>query len=66
MPDLLGLSARDAVRTLGKFGFIARVAGDGFVVSQDPNAGTTLEPGAVCRLVLERAPAHQPLSSTQP
>jgi cell division protein FtsI/penicillin-binding protein 2 len=66
VPDVMGLGARDAVRRLGKSGFITRVAGDGFVVSQDPNPGTTLEPGAVCRLVLERAPAHHSLSSTQP
>jgi cell division protein FtsI (penicillin-binding protein 3) len=66
VPDVLGQSARDAVRTLGKAGFTARVAGDGFVVSQEPIAGTTLEPGAVCRLVLERAPARHPQSSTQP
>jgi beta-lactam-binding protein with PASTA domain len=34
----------------------ARVSGDGFVVSQDPPAGAPLEPGTVCRLVLERKP----------
>jgi cell division protein FtsI/penicillin-binding protein 2 len=66
VPDVLGLSARDAVRTLGKCGLTPRVAGDGFVVSQEPIAGTTLEPGAVCRLVLERAPARHPQSATQP
>jgi len=32
----------------------AHLSGDGFVVSQDPRAGSVLEPGAVCRLVLNR------------
>jgi cell division protein FtsI (penicillin-binding protein 3) len=54
IPDLRGLSARQAVRTLVKLGLIARASGDGFVVSQDPVAGTPLESGAVCRLVLGR------------
>jgi cell division protein FtsI (penicillin-binding protein 3) len=66
VPDLLGLSARDAVRTLGRSGFVARLAGDGFVVAQQPIAGATLEPGALCRLVLERAQARHPQGATQP
>jgi beta-lactam-binding protein with PASTA domain len=56
VPDLHGMSAREAVRTLVKLGMHARVSGDGFVVSQDPPAGAPLEPGTVCRLVLERKP----------
>jgi len=61
MPDLRGMSAREAVRTLVKLGMIARLAGDGFVVAQDPPAGTPLEAEGVCKLVLERAPvpAHR-------
>jgi hypothetical protein len=34
----------------------AQPSGDGFVVSQEPQAGTPLEPGTVCRLVLDRRP----------
>ena len=45
VPDLRGLSARDAIRRLVKLGLNARVSGDGFVVSQDPAAGEPLEPG---------------------
>ena len=56
VPDLRGLSARDAVRTLVKLGMNARVSGDGFVVSQAPAAGAPLDGDAVCRLVLERWP----------
>jgi cell division protein FtsI (penicillin-binding protein 3) len=55
VPDLHGMSAREAVRKLVKIGLSARVAGIGFVVSQEPPAGTPLEPGAVCRLRLARS-----------
>ena len=54
VPDLQGMSAREAVRTLVRLGLTAQLSGDGFVMSQDPPAGAALEPGAVCRLVLTR------------
>ena len=56
IPDLRGLSARQAVRTLVKLGLVARVTGDGVVVTQEPAAGTPLEQGGICRLVLGRTP----------
>jgi cell division protein FtsI (penicillin-binding protein 3) len=65
IPDLRGLSARQAVRTLVKLGLIARMSGDGVVVTQEPAAGTPLESGGVCRLVLERTPRRRE-SSPQP
>ena len=52
VPSLHGMSAREAVRKLAKLGLTARLSGDGFVRSQDPPAGAVLEPGSVCRLVL--------------
>ena len=55
VPDLRGMSARDAMRTLVKAGLSARLSGDGFVVSQNPPAGDALEAGGVCSLVLARA-----------
>jgi len=58
VPDLHGLTARDAIRKLVTVGMNARVIGDGFVASQDPAAGAPLEPDGVCRLVLERAPSR--------
>ncbi len=59
MPDLTGLSAREAVRVATRLGMIVRVAGDGVVVQQDVTAGAPVEPGAVCRLTLtRRAPAQ--------
>ncbi len=54
VPDLHGMSARDAVRRLGQLGWTAQLSGDGFVASQDPPAGSVLEPGGVCKLVLSR------------
>ena len=54
MPDLQGLSARDALRRLVKLGLTARVQGNGFVVAQDPPAGTALDSVGQCRLTLDR------------
>jgi cell division protein FtsI (penicillin-binding protein 3) len=56
LPDLRGLSARDAVRTLARLGLVARLEGEGVVVRQDPAPGEPLEPGATCALVLARGP----------
>jgi cell division protein FtsI (penicillin-binding protein 3) len=58
VPDLRGMSARDALRTLVKIGMNAHVSGDGFVVSQEPEAGAPIEADAVCRLVLDRWPSR--------
>jgi cell division protein FtsI/penicillin-binding protein 2 len=54
VPDLRGMSAREAVRKLVTLGMHARASGDGIVVSQDPQPGAPLDPGTVCRLVLDR------------
>ena len=54
MPDLQGLSAREALRRLVKLGLSARVQGNGFVVAQDPPAGTAIESIGQCRLTLDR------------
>lgn len=54
VPDLRGLSARDALRTLSKLGLSARIHGKGLVVEQTPAPGTALERGITCTLVLER------------
>src|SRR5262249_3528619 len=60
MPDLHGLSARDALRRMLKLGIAARVDGTGFVVSQDPPAGAPLEYVSSGRVTLARTPgAHQ-------
>jgi cell division protein FtsI (penicillin-binding protein 3) len=59
VPDLRGMSARQAMRKLTQFGLSARMQGDGFVVAQDPQAGTPIVEGGVCRLVLARPVVRQ-------
>ena len=66
VPDLRGLSAREAVRTLVKLGMSARVSGDGFVVSQEPAAGAAIEGEGRCRLVLDRWPSRHDLGAGRP
>jgi cell division protein FtsI/penicillin-binding protein 2 len=66
MPDVAGMSARDAIRQLMKVGVSVRLTGDGVVRSQDPPAGTPVEAGMICHLVLDRsapraAPAAGPV-----
>lgn len=56
MPDLLGLSARDAIRTLMQVGLTPRLDGDGFVIDQSPRAGALLTRGDTCVLKLGRRP----------
>ena len=58
VPDLRGLSARDAVRTLSRLGVSARLHGKGVVVEQSPAAGTPLERGSTCTLLLDRDPSR--------
>ncbi len=58
VPDVRGLSARAATRKLMQFGLNARIDGDGFVTGQDPQPGTPVDQGAVCRLTLARVTAH--------
>jgi cell division protein FtsI (penicillin-binding protein 3) len=56
MPDLRGLSARDALRALTRIGMTARMSGNGFVLEQSPAAGSVLIPGDACKLKLGREP----------
>ncbi len=57
LPELRGLSGREALRLLARLGITPRVAGEGVVVEQDPLSGTALETGGGCRLALGRAVA---------
>jgi cell division protein FtsI (penicillin-binding protein 3) len=59
-PDLRGLSARDALRTLARLGVTARLEGAGVVVDQLPAAGTPLERGTQSVLQLERYGGGKP------
>ena len=54
MPDLRGLSARQAVRVLGAIGLGGELVGDGTVASHVPAAGEAVEPGATATIRLHR------------
>ena len=56
LPDLRGLSAREALRVLTRIGLAARLNGSGIVTSQVPAPGSPADPGATCELWLERSP----------
>jgi cell division protein FtsI (penicillin-binding protein 3) len=60
LPDLRGMSARDALRELARLGLTARMAGAGVVVDQNPAPGSLIEPGGECALVLNRRPPPRP------
>jgi cell division protein FtsI (penicillin-binding protein 3) len=66
MPDLRGLSARDAMRTLMKLGMSARMSGQGIVLAQDPPPGTPFEGGETCRLQLGRRPSASRAVDAEP
>jgi cell division protein FtsI (penicillin-binding protein 3) len=62
LPDLKGLSAREAIRRLARLGLAAHVSGDGLVVDQLPPAGAPIEERSTCVLRLSRvmpAPSAQ-------
>ena len=57
-PDVLGFSARQALAVFARLGLAARLTGTGFVVSQDPPAGTAARAGQTHSLRLsETAPS---------
>jgi membrane peptidoglycan carboxypeptidase len=60
LPDLSGMSAREALRELARLGLSARMQGTGVVVHQNPPAGAPFEPGGTCTLILNRRPAARP------
>jgi cell division protein FtsI (penicillin-binding protein 3) len=62
LPDLSGLSAREAMRMLAELGITPRLRGAGTVVDQDPPPGSPLEPGTACTLILNRATARPALA----
>ena len=59
VPNVHGMSVREALRVLGRAGLSTRVAGDGVVASQLPEAGAPLERGGVISLQLKRSGASR-------
>jgi stage V sporulation protein D (sporulation-specific penicillin-binding protein) len=62
LPDLAGLTAREALRRLTALGVRTRIEGSGWVVSQDPPAGAVLPLARSCRL---RCTMDQPEIDTE-
>jgi cell division protein FtsI (penicillin-binding protein 3) len=54
MPDLRGLSAREASLAAARRGLVVQLHGSGPVTSQSPDPGTEIEAGATCVLTLVR------------
>ena len=65
MPDLRGISGREALRLLSQIGMTARLSGDGVVVDQVPEAGSALVRGGACQLKLGRRSVIAPPGSQQ-
>jgi cell division protein FtsI/penicillin-binding protein 2 len=59
-PDLLGMSARDALQALVRAGVTPRIHGNGYVVDQRPGPGAALELTDTVTLWLERRPRATP------
>jgi cell division protein FtsI/penicillin-binding protein 2 len=59
-PDVLGLSARDAIARFVASGLVPTVSGAGFVVEQGPAPGLWLEPGERAFLALARGTPAAP------
>jgi membrane peptidoglycan carboxypeptidase len=56
-PDVVGLSARQALAVFARLGLTVHLNGNGFVASQDPPPGTAVRPGGMNMLRLsETAP----------
>ncbi len=65
-PDLRGLSARDALRSLARLGVTGQLHGAGLVVAQRPQPGTPIEQGTSSTVWLQRQPPSRPPSATEP
>ena len=66
LPDVRGLSAREALRVLTRVGLTARLNGDGVVASQKPAPGTPIESGSTAELWLERSPVSLASLAVEP
>ena len=65
VPDVRGMSAREAVRALMRVGLAPRIHGSGFVVEQSPEPGTPLLPGDAALLTLRRRMPPVPAGGLQ-
>jgi cell division protein FtsI (penicillin-binding protein 3) len=66
VPDLTGLSAREAIAALARVGCTAEMRGAGLVADQFPAPGTALESGLTVVLTLARHPPDRVASTEAP
>jgi membrane peptidoglycan carboxypeptidase len=64
-PDLVGLTARQAVAVLARMGVVARLQGSGLVLAQHPPAGSAVRPGEVVTLFLAQDAAAPALPAAR-
>ena len=65
-PDLTGLSAREALKTLSRLGVTARLHGTGLVANQQPPPGSPIDTDLTATLWLDRQPGVRLASATKP
>ena len=61
-PDLAGMSARDAVRTLARLGVTLKMHGTGHVINQRPAPGASIDLADEATLWLNRRPPQPPVA----
>ena len=66
VPDLTGMSAREALGMLSRLGCTAQMRGAGLVVDQWPSPGTALDSGVTVVLTLDRRPGDRIASAEAP
>ena len=57
MPDLRGMSAREALEGLARLGLVGRIEGTGFVTTHEPAPGGAVVRGATATIRLDRYPS---------
>ena len=65
-PDLRGLGARDALRSLTRLGLTARIHGNGVVVEQNPAPGGPIDRGSQSTLWLKRQAPERGANEPEP
>ena len=66
VPELRGMSAREAVQALARVGLVPHVTGDGQVAEQDPASGMAVERGATVVVHLSRRAPAPPSAEDEP
>jgi cell division protein FtsI/penicillin-binding protein 2 len=65
MPDLRGLSGREALRIAAQVGLATQLKGSGIVVDQAPAPGATVDRGVTCQITLRRQAVVAAIEATR-